>query len=180
MIVIGIDPGTVTGFAIWDPHTRQLLAVESHKLHQALSRVEALKPDNPLVIFEDARTMRLGGGATFGQKSRLQGVGSVKRDSAIWEEFLEDLGVPYQAKKWCAGTTKWDAARFAQTTGWTLQTNNHGRDAGVIVYGLNLPMAEGIVRSWEQRSGNATRPSSAKVSRNAGTHARRSSTPAGV
>lgn len=152
MIAIGIDPGTTTGFAIWDPHARQLLAVESHKLHQALRRVEALRADNPLVIFEDARTMRIGGGKTYGQQSRLQGVGSVKRDSAIWEEFLEDIGLPYQARLWKPGTTKWSAEYFKRITGWSAQTNNHGRDAAVIVHGLNLPMAQGLVRVWEQRN----------------------------
>lgn len=152
MIVIGIDPGTTTGFAIWDPHTRALLAVDSMKLHRALARVESLRADAPLVIFEDARTMRIGGGETYGQKSRLQGVGSVKRDSAIWEEFLEDAGLPYQARTYKAGTTKWTADYFQRITGWTAQTNNHGRDAAVIVHGLNLPMAEGIVRAWQQRN----------------------------
>jgi len=133
-----------------------------------------------LVIFEDARTMRLGGGETFGQKSRLQGVGSVKRDSSIWEDFLEDVGIPYQAKKWCAGTTKWDAARFKRDTGWLPQTNNHGRDAGVLVYGLNVPMAMGIVAAWEQRNTRGTLPSSRKGLPSAGIPARRSTTAAGA
>lgn len=152
MIAIGIDPGTNTGFAIWDPHARQLLAVESLMLHRALKRVEALRADDPLVIFEDARSMRIGGGKTYGQQSRLQGVGSVKRDSAIWEEFLEDAGLPYQARTWKPGTTKWSAKEFQLITGWTAQTNNHGRDAAVIVHGLNLPMAQGIVQAWRQRN----------------------------
>lgn len=151
MIVIGIDPGTTTGFAIWDPHARQLLAVESWKIHQAMRRVESLRADSPLVLFEDARTMRIGGGKTFGQNSRLQGVGSVKRDSAIWEDFLEDAGLPYQARMWKPGMTKWSAPEFLRVTGWSLPTNNHGRDAAVIVYGTNLPMAQGMVRAWEQR-----------------------------
>lgn len=151
MIVIGIDPGTHTGFAIWDPHARQLIAVESCKIHQAMRKVENLRADSPLVMFEDARTMRIGGGKTYGQKSRLQGVGSVKRDSAIWEDFLEDTGLPYHARTWKPGTTKWSAEEFLRITGWGIQTNNHARDAAVIVHGLNLPMAQGLVRAWEQR-----------------------------
>lgn len=153
MIVLGIDPGTHTGFAIWDPHSRALLAVESLKLHRALLRVEALRADHPLILFEDARTIRMYHGRNDAKgKSVLQGVGSVKRDCSIWEEFLEDSGLPYQARTWKHGTTKWSAEEFKRVTGWSAPTNNHGRDAAVIVYGLNLPMAQGIVRAWEQRN----------------------------
>lgn len=151
MIVIGIDPGTTTGFALWNAERRELLAVESWKIHLAMKLVESLKADKPLVIFEDARSMRISGGKTFGKEERLQGVGSVKRDSSIWEDFLEDLGVPYQARMWKPGTTKWSAEEFKRVTGWAQKTNNHARDAAVIVHGLNLPMAQGIVRAWEQR-----------------------------
>lgn len=190
MIVIGIDPGTTTGFAVWDPHARLFLAVDSMQLHKALRRVELMKTDvpvdqyrennaAPLVIFEDARTLRV----HHGQNARkgnavLQGVGSIKRDCAIWEEFLEDMGIPYQAKNWTRGTTKWSAAKFAQVTGWQSRANEHARDAGVIVHGLNLPMAAGIVQAWEQRNKrSATSLSSRKLPPSAGTRARFSSTP---
>lgn len=103
-----------------------------------------------LVIFEDARTIRIGGGENFNRKEKLQGVGSIKRDCAIWEEFLEGEGLPYQGKRWTRGTTKWDADYFKRTTGWTGQTNNHARDAAVLVFGLNLPICAGIVRVWQE------------------------------
>lgn len=163
MIVIGIDPGTYTGFAIWDAQTRALLAVESLKLHRALVRVEALRADRPLVMFEDARTIRMCNGRNDAKgKSVLQGVGSIKRDCSIWEDFLEDSGLPYQARTWKPGTTKWSAEEFRRITGWTAQTNNHGRDAAVIVHGLNLPMAQGLVRVWEQRNAYTSPRTSAR------------------
>lgn len=160
MIVIGIDPGTATGFAVWDAKERKLWRVESMLIHQAMTAVLdiraqkgtrelPLEPGQLLVIFEDARTIRIGGGENFNRKEKLQGVGSIKRDSAIWEDFLEDHGIAYQGKRWTRGTTKWDADYFKRTTGWTGTTNNHARDAAVIVFGLNLPMCGGIVRTWQ-------------------------------
>lgn len=161
MIVIGIDPGTATGFAVWDAKERKLWRVESMLIHQAMTAVldiraqkgtrsMPLEAGQLLVIFEDARTIRIGGGENFNRKEKLQGVGSIKRDSAIWEDFLEDHGIAYQGKRWTRGTTKWDADYFKRTTGWTGTTNNHARDAAVIVFGLNLPMCGGIVRAWQE------------------------------
>jgi hypothetical protein len=161
VIVIGIDPGTTTGLAVWDAVARKLTRVESMQLHQAMTavldirsrkgtRCIALEPGQLLVIYEDARTIRIGGGENFNRKEKLQGVGSIKRDSAIWQEFLEDHGIAYQGKRWTPGTTKWDADYFKRTTGWTGQTNSHARDAAVIVFGLNMPMCGGIVRAWQE------------------------------
>lgn len=191
MIVIGIDPGTTTGFASWSTESRALVRVESLRLHRALEEVRLLQEGSReittphhtplLVIFEDARTLRFRGGRNEKAGSKvLQGVGSVKRDCAIWQEFLEDMRIPYQAKVWSRGTTKWDAERFRQMTGWPGMTNEHARDAAVIVHGLNLPMAQGIVRAWEQRSTLATSPSLRVGRRSAGTRRRSSATASGA
>jgi hypothetical protein len=166
VIVVGIDPGTVTGFAVWDAAERKLWRVESMMLHQAMTAVldiraqkgtrgMPLEPGQLLVIFEDARTLRISGGRMENEQKKYgaavrEGVGSIKRDCAIWEEFLEDHGIAYQCKKWTRGTTKWDADYFKRTTGWVGTTNNHARDAAVIVFGLNLPMCGGIVRVWQE------------------------------
>lgn len=165
MIVIGIDPGTHTGLAVWDPHARALLAVESLKIHRAIQKVGALMADSLLVIFEDARQRHY-----FTNDAKVQkygagvreGVGSVKRDCSIWEEYLEDQGIPYQARKPKSGMTKWDADKFALLTGWTAKTNEHGRDAAAIIHGLNLPMAQAIVHAWEQRHAQASPRTSAR------------------
>ena len=90
------------------------------------------------VRFEDARLRTWFGGADKRQARSgagiREGVGSVKRDCGIWHEFLADLGVPFMPVKPEAHSTKWTAEHFARVTGWTKRTNNHGRDAAVLVY----------------------------------------------
>lgn len=177
MIIVGIDPGTHTGFATWNPIEWKLGIVQAVPLHRALESVAALKETVPLgsllVCFEDCRQLRMRGGANWKKDSAvLQGVGSVKRDCTIWEEFLEDKGIPYHTKMPTPASLKWPADKFEQMTNWTARTNNHARDAAVIVYGMNRPIAEGLVRAWLQRREprpTLTRKSSAKAQARAAT-----------
>lgn len=142
MIIVGIDPGTDTGYAEWDVQAQQLLACESMKIHQAMQRVLALKPS--LVIFEDARQRQW-----FGNAGRevLQGAGSIKRDSVIWQDFLADHALPYVAHHPMVGGTKMPSLSFQRLTKWAARTNEHARDAAMLVYQINLPMAQGMVRA---------------------------------
>lgn len=159
MIVIGIDPGTVTGLAAWDTDQRKLLKVESHAILAAMRWVAAWNPG--LVVFEDAR--RRGRFDRMDEQQQKygaavrEGAGSVKRDCAIWQEFLEERNIPYQAR--APRLTKKDRDRFLELTGWAARTNQHGRDAGLVVAGLNTPMAAGMVQAWNQRP-NGTKHSS--------------------
>lgn len=75
-IVVGIDCGVNTGVAVWDAFSKKLVIVETMKIHQAYELIKELQPD--LVRVEDARKRKW-----FGNSSRekLQGAGSIKRDS---------------------------------------------------------------------------------------------------
>lgn len=134
MMLIGIDPGVTTGFAVWDPGAKALLACRSMLIHEAMRQVEHMHCDGLLreVTMEDARLR-----TWFGLKGReaLQGAGSIKRDCTIWADFLGALGVPYRSVKPQAGATKWTAEMFQRTTGWTGRTNEHARDAALLVWG---------------------------------------------
>lgn len=153
LLVIGIDPGTVTGFAMWDARAQRLLAVESWKLHIAMRLVE--QADHPFVIFEDARQRKIFSKMDQEQQrygaAVREGVGSVKRDCSIWEEFLTDLQVPFKARPPIA--TKWSSRQFEMVTKWKGRTNEHARDAGMIVYGLNVPQVETMIKDCKVRGG---------------------------
>jgi len=103
------------------------------------------------VIFEDARQRKWFGGSG---KEKWQGAGSIKRDCTIWEDYLRYIGVPFIARPPTAGGTKYDADHFARITKWSGVTNNHARDAAMIVFGLNKPIVTGMLRTIEAMKTN--------------------------
>lgn len=137
---VGIDPGVKTGFASYEPDRRALTAVHTLAIHEAMDLVRELHQSGRLasVTFEDARLRRYFGAADARMKRSgagiREGIGSVKRDCSIWEEFLAALGVQFFAVRPAAGMTKWDAATFERVTGWKGRTSNHARDAAMLVW----------------------------------------------
>ena len=135
MMMIGIDPGVNTGIAVWDKDVRKLQLCAAMPIHAAMDLVKAEHLAQRLhsVVFEDAR-LRTG---YFGPSSRAkaQGAGSVKRDCTIWADYLGALGIPYRTISPRQKGAKVDAERFKAMTGWQAQTNEHGRDAAMLVIG---------------------------------------------
>ena len=144
MLCIGIATGTNTGFAVWDNRKREFLAVSCLKIHQAMKEVERYKAQceetgtKLCVRVEDARKRDWFGEPMTREKERakLQGVGSVKRDCSIWEDYLEDLGVDFQMVAPKNVATKMKADPFKGITKWPERTNEHGRDAAMLVFGF--------------------------------------------
>jgi hypothetical protein len=139
--VIGIDPGVTTGLAVWDKAGKRLVEVTSMLVHEAMDRVREEHAAGLLceVVFEDARQRTWFGGvdakvSRYGSAVR-EGAGAAKRDARIWADFLESLGVRAIAQKPIPGTTKWSDAYFKRMTGWPGRTNEHARDAALLVIG---------------------------------------------
>mgnify|MGYP000585506868 CR=1 FL=1 len=129
-IVIGIDPGTNTGFA--EVFLGKLLFVQTVSIYEALRRVENCDREfsgQVLVRFEDARLRQW-----FGKSGteKWKGAGSIMRDCAIWEETLTALGIPFEKvpPKEVKETT---AEYFRKLTGWTGRTSIHAREAAWLV-----------------------------------------------
>ena len=135
MIVIGIDPGTRTGVAVWATAEKTLLRVDSMRIDEAMALVLTAHESEQLhhVVYEDARLRKWLGAKGI---EALQGAGSIKRDCTIWAGFLGAHNIPSRAVAPQAGATKWDAKHFERVTGWTGRTNEHGRDAACLVYGV--------------------------------------------
>ena len=141
MICIGIDTGVNTGFAVWDSKRRSLLMVTSLPIHRAMSCVSSYKDsgDKVFVRVEDPRQRNWFGTERMSreeERKRLQGVGSVKRDASIWEDYLKDLGVEFEMVAPKRNVTKLKQESFKRYTGWGKPTNEHGRDAAMLVFGL--------------------------------------------
>jgi hypothetical protein len=136
-ILIGIDAGVHTGVASYSPATGRLEKVQTLKIHEAMDYVKkqfAVNGQSLKVYCEDARQR-----VWFGNSGRekLQGAGSVKRDSGIWEDFLTSLNIPFEMIPPRYNRTKLDSISFKKITGYMEKTNEHGRDAAMLVYGKN-------------------------------------------
>lgn len=135
--IIGIDPGTNTGVAMWDRERKELKYSKSFKIHQAIEMVQGTfkneKFDESDFFFriEDARLRKWFGKST---KGKDQGAGSIKRDCSIWEDFMKDWGFNYEMVNPKYQTTKLSAEQFKNLTGWEGKTNEHGRDAAMLCY----------------------------------------------
>ena len=135
---VGIDTGTDTGLAVWDG--AGFTDVRTMKIHRALKYVADLAAEHPgevCVVIEDARKRKwLPEEKTRSDyRGKMMGAGSVKRDAVIWEDFCEDLGIPFVSVPPRPGMTKWKPEYWAKVTGWKGRTSNHARDAALLVFG---------------------------------------------
>ena len=139
MVIVGIDPGVNTGLAVWDTASRSLIDVRCSGIVDAMEYLRNLKETNGigLVVFEDARQRkwipREKDLKEF--KGRAMGAGSVKRDCTIWEEWCKYHHIEFVKTPPRAGMTKLSDAFFRGITGYDRRTNNHGRDAAMLVFG---------------------------------------------
>lgn len=131
MLIIGLDPGTYTGYA--ESEGGKLIAVETLKIHRAMERILFHHESGAVMVYwEDPRKRRW-----FGKSGPevWQGAGSIKRDGSIWEDFFVDHGIPNTPLPPQAGLTGWNKEKFARYTGWTRRTSEHGRDAACLILG---------------------------------------------
>lgn len=132
---VGIDPGTKTGFAVWDAYEKRLVTVATMMIHEAIFRIIQLSKDYPgnvHVTVEDARQRRWFGSSG---PERWKGAGSIMRDCSVWEDFLTDAQIPFKLVAPGRGKTKWNDEYFKLQTQWTGRTSTHSRDAAVLVVG---------------------------------------------
>ena len=135
-ILIGIDTGVHTGFAVAFDHGEggELQKVQSLSITQAMQSVLEYEDEHDLkdimLYIEDARkrTWFTGG------REKAQGVGSVKRDAQIWEDWCKEKGINFKLIHPAANATKKKVEDFTRMTGWTDRTNEHGRDAAMLVF----------------------------------------------
>ena len=135
-ILIGIDTGVHTGFAVAFDHGEggELQKVQSLSITQAMQSILEYEDEYDLkdimLYIEDARkrTWFTGG------REKAQGVGSVKRDAQIWEDWCKEQGINFKLIHPAANATKKKVEDFTRMTGWTGRTNEHGRDAAMLVF----------------------------------------------
>ncbi|MBN6524240.1 hypothetical protein JZM37_08250 [Acinetobacter pittii] len=144
-VLIGVDTGVHTGFAVAFDHGKggELQDVSSLTITQSMSKVLELAKEhgkkNLKLFIEDARLRTWFGNADARQARSgagvREGIGSVKRDAQIWEDWCKEQGLKYQMIHPAANKTKTDAKYFLKLTGWAKRTNEHARDAAMLVFG---------------------------------------------
>lgn len=138
MLLIGIDPGVCTGMAIVRDG-----AIESIVTGLACDIEIQVKfhadIEDVFVYFEDARMRQWFGNSG---REKLQGAGSVKRDCQRWEEWLTMYNIPHCKVAPKNNRTKLSADQFYKLTKWEGRTNEHGRDAAMLIFGRKLSMKE--------------------------------------
>jgi len=138
-LVAGIDPGTLTGLAVYCKQTKELMMVSTVKVHEAFEAIKKIKAitdkdGNKLFVrVEDARKRKRYG---LNSNAKQQGAGAIKIQCKQWEEFLKSEGISFDLVAPVQIKTKVDAKKFKMITGWSARTSNHARDAAMMVYGL--------------------------------------------
>lgn len=133
---IGIDPGINCGIAIWCSFDKSFDDISTLKLHKVFMMILSYPPQNIIVYIENPNTF-----VPFGKVSReeidarRQGAGSVKQTFKHIIEFLEDHKIDYVKTRLQGGMKKMKAENFKRQTGWDKSTDEHGRDAAMLVYG---------------------------------------------
>jgi hypothetical protein len=136
MILIGIDTGVSTGFA-WSINGK-FQSIDTESILSAQERVLNIASDTAnagmdvIVCIEDVR-LRKWVPKGVGNE-RMQGVGSVKRDCSIWQEFCERNGLQHIFVAPKAIQTKLSEKDFNMITQWPYKTSEHARDAGMMIY----------------------------------------------
>ncbi|MEM1095316.1 MAG: hypothetical protein AAGJ10_12005 [Bacteroidota bacterium] len=154
--VMGIDPGDTTGLALYSPEAHVLVEVTSGTFWAMAERVrrEWTQGRLALVVIEDTRALPIyerhnNKKLDRPRRDRLcRNVGRIDRDCALWAALCEETGIPYRLVKPIKGG-KWSADTLRGVTGFSGRTNQHGRDAARLVWGVKPRLDEKPLLSEE-------------------------------
>ncbi len=134
-VFIGIDVGVNTGVAIQVNGNLEIVC--SCDFFTATDLVKNYKKScfKLKVYVEDPRKRKWFGNNEKKVQASRMGVGSVKRDAQLWEDFLKREGIDYVLVAPKSNKTKLKSDDFKKITKWTRQTNEHGRDAAMLIFG---------------------------------------------
>lgn len=138
---IGIDGGKNTGFAVWDRSMHEFMKLETCDFWTVYKYVvDHFTPKNAELFIEDPSQnkpvfMKKGVKNQRAFSRVAQNVGSVKRETNLLIEGLELEG--FEVKRMVpekGSMTKLNAKAFKNITGYEGRTNEHSRDAGMLVF----------------------------------------------
>ena len=143
---IGIDPGMETGLAIWNSTLQKFRSIQSVNFWQAIwileewdTRLKVEEIELTLVIEDPNLTTHVWDryGALGRSATKIaQNVGACKREASLILAWCEIKGIKTIAVNPSdRRDTKMKAEAFRNLTKCNIQTNEHGRDAALLVFG---------------------------------------------
>lgn len=144
MIFVGVDPGRKTGFCMYDPHTRQILSLQTFDFWGCISKLSQMKREQQefKVLIENPNLNRpvfFPKDVPFNEPVKLkkaQDVGRNKEDAYLIIQYCIKYAIPYAEVRPC--NPKWKHEEFVNYTKWPARaTNEHARDAARLVFGLS-------------------------------------------
>lgn len=162
-LIIGIDPGRKTGFAVWDTSEKEFSELRKTTFWDAIRKIQNYNENYKIgIIIEDLKSKKgvFGGKMIDGVKRIIasggnmfkignscahygagvgDGIGAVRRECELFIEWVKTSGIPHELKPPTdKSKTKLSHKEFVLITKYKgKQTNEHSRDAGMLVYGQN-------------------------------------------
>lgn len=141
---IGIDCGVKTGMCIYYKPTMTICKLTSGTLLECMFDImypsiwwERISAGQVFMRIEDARLRKWipKQKTETAERGRREGAGYVKAHCAIWEDFCNIWGIPFELVAPKRNKTKVKSDHFKMLTGYTGRTNKHSRDAAMLVIG---------------------------------------------
>jgi len=148
LFFLGIDPGVKTGIAVWNTDAQSFTTLETLSFWQAYDEILRYDPKTTVIIVEDPGRLKVywKRAVDINKMAKIAGdVGANCEQARLLIERLTELGytvhsyVPTgRTKRGGAWKKSKEAAKhFKDITGYEGRTNEHTRDAGMMVYGLS-------------------------------------------
>ncbi len=144
-VIVGIDPGSNTGIAIYRAGAlAELQTIDPHQLPETIERIAPAR-----VVFEDSRLQS----HTWSRKTSAAAQLKIARDVGqidAWCRLIVAtcgrLGIPAHGISPKHKGSKLDAEQFAQLTGWTGRSNQHVRDAAALAWQFRMASSREATR----------------------------------
>jgi len=154
-ILIGVDPGSITGVCVWDNERQRIADMKSMShiefmewvtvnkdIYEILVVIEDPNLNQPVFMTNEEKKDIFGGDNEERETAlrillrRAQNIGMNKQVAKTLMEFMEAKGIDYAPFR--PYMKKMDAEQFKSYTKWPGRTNQHNRDAARLVYGLKI------------------------------------------
>lgn len=144
-ILIGIDPGVSTGYAIWNRQKNKfvkLLTIDFWKCLELIELELSTNEGNFEVFIEDpnlnpAMHWNKHKKTSLNVATKIaQNVGANKREASLLIEEIGSMGIPcHPIKPTGNSQTKINKDTFRKYTSWQGESSEHSRDAAMLVFG---------------------------------------------